>query len=134
MDHIPPLLVVLAMWLVGSYVTAIAQGWHLLSAEHPLTHHVGGRRWRLVDARLGFGVGLLTLGASAEGLLLIAFPLWRPGRPPILVPWTEVRFITCGFYWSTFIIGTPRVTLRIPPVVADEIRRYAQPTPGGTGE
>lgn len=118
-------LLVFAVWLAGSYATALAEGWHLLAAEHPLTHKVGGRRWRLLFARLGLCWGLLTLGASDEGLVLVAFPLWRPGRRPVLIPWRHVRFVDGGSYWSTLVVGKPRITLRVTPYVADEIREYA---------
>lgn len=96
----PPLALIIlfpfafvGMWLgVGTLLSEIS-GWARLARRFPGGPRPAGPR--ILGQVVGMGAvgenGITSIIASAEGLYLFSNPLFRFHRPPVMVPWTEVR-------------------------------------------
>lgn len=84
-----------AVWLGVCAVTAYVSRWPALAAHfraagrpegQPVEGQVRGMGWANEN-------GVTHLVVSAAGLYLYVNPLFRFGRPPLLLPWERVRFL-----------------------------------------
>lgn len=121
-------------WLI--WVMAHINGWSNLGHHYRTSGSFHGTVRRFRSGRLGWSNygGCLTVGTNPEGLYLAVLFLFRPGHPPLFIPWPDVR--------ATFIRGWlasrlelrfekyPLVTLRLPAhlgrqIAADASRSWA---------
>ena len=68
-------------------------GWRKLAAAYRTSQPFGGKLQRFQTARMRAGArykGCLNVGASPSGLFLSTYFPFRPGHPPLLVPWQDV--------------------------------------------
>lgn len=82
------------MWVGISALISRGSGWSRLVARYPAPAEPEGERILWTSAQLG-GVSFrsclnMTLGAS--GLYLVPSRLFRLFMPPMLVPWSDIRF------------------------------------------
>jgi hypothetical protein len=113
-DTIPPqyatplfFALFIAMWCAMGVFVAWAGGWAELAMHYRNEGPFEGRKWRFSSARFGSGTsysGMLTVGANRQGLYLAVLPLFRPGHPPLFIPWEDVR--KPARRWYDFF-GTP---------------------------
>ncbi len=63
-----------------------------MSRFYRLQDTFDGKRWHLRSGSMGLANynGCLTLGSDAGGLYLAVLFMFRPGHPPLLIPWGEV--------------------------------------------
>ena len=149
----PPELYVAALlllvWTGLMILIARVTGWALLAKAYPLPRPFRGDRWRFQSASMRYktNYGLcLTVGANPEGFYLaILFP-FRPGHPPLFIPWTDIsaavkpsrmfpyrqiglRFVELRFQ------RVPEVPLRIMERLGRRLARSADPAwPGPKDE
>ncbi|HEY1380157.1 MAG TPA: hypothetical protein VGF55_25370 [Gemmataceae bacterium] len=73
-------------------------GWSRLAAAYRHDGRFDGYRTRFASGELrgpllglpcNYG-GCLTLGSNPDGLYLAVLPLFRPGHPPLFIPWQDV--------------------------------------------
>jgi hypothetical protein len=77
----------------ASYLLSWVSGWHKLAQRYRFEREFVGERWRFQSAGMRWNTayrGILTVGANAEGLYLAVAFLFRPGHPPLLIPWREI--------------------------------------------
>lgn len=76
------------MWLVGQ-----VDGWGQLARHYRLTGPFPAERRRSGSGDVGEMqyTWTLDLAVRTEGLYLATHPLFRPGHPPLLIPWAAVR-------------------------------------------
>jgi len=107
-----------ALWVGVQILLARATGWTLLAHAYRLFAPFRGTTWRsptywmirmkwdnfaagltasfpflprdVPDEQFGSESGELKLGANAEGLYLAQSFAFRPGRPPLLIPWGDI--------------------------------------------
>lgn len=81
------------IWVFTLVAIGRLGGWARLARQYPARPQAGGVRLRFRSGRMryrtGYG-GCLILGADPAGLHLSIFFLFRPGHPPLFVPWPEV--------------------------------------------
>jgi hypothetical protein len=82
------------MWITVSISLSTIGGWRRLAEYYRLNTPFAGTKWHFRSASfrrfVGYN-GVLTVGASPEGLYLsVLFP-FRIGHPPLLIPWQHVR-------------------------------------------
>jgi hypothetical protein len=89
------LIAVAAVWVAIVGFLAQLSGWPALGRRFAHTPAVASDGAELRGEVLGVGPiaerGITRMTPTAEGLLLEAHPLFRFGRPTLLVPWAEVR-------------------------------------------
>lgn len=74
-------------------VIAHLTGWAALASAYPLARPFNGDRWWFQSASMRYGTnyGLcLIAGANRDGLYLSILLPFRPGHPPMFVPWTDI--------------------------------------------
>jgi hypothetical protein len=115
------------VWNGVCTVLSFISGWALLARKYKIRGRFTGRRWWFVSGRIGIvpiSLGLV-VGANSEGLYLAMIPLFRPGCPPLLIPWsdTSVPRERSSFVPSMdFQIGTsPSIVLSVDSHVAEGI-------------
>jgi hypothetical protein len=83
-----PLVWVMTVVLIGRF-----GGWAKLGREYPERPQLGGHRFRFQSARMKLGArygSCLVIGSDPAGLHVAVFFLFRPGHPPLFIPWHEV--------------------------------------------
>ena len=120
------LLLVAAVWLLVTTLLSALSGWPALAAAFPGGPIPDGERLR--GQVLGLGLvrenNVTTLVPCARGLYLYAMILFRLRRPPVLVPWSQVRYRDSRrLLWSRWYVldlggvTSIRVRQRLGPIL-----------------
>jgi hypothetical protein len=104
---IAPLVVVggVLWWAFVVSLIGLTSGWWSLSRSYRARDRFEGTRFGLCSARIGWSNygGCLTVGVNADGLHLAIFFPWRPGHPPLFVPWADVDAVFTKGWWTDFL-------------------------------
>ena len=103
-------------WIVFSYLLASMSGWRKLAEIYPATQPFSGRWMRPWAASMGWGVnynGLLNIGPDAAGIHISIFFLFRPGHPPLFIPFEEIT-ATEARIWRTKWLSMARLQFARP--------------------
>ena len=128
---------VVLWWCFVVFLVSRMSGWAVLARHYRLRDPFVGRRHRFQRLQLrwsNYG-GCVTVGTNADGLhLAVVFP-FRPGHPPLLIPWGEVvsAEVVRRWYaaWFEFrFAAAPGLSVRMTEtlgraVVADANRSWA---------
>ena len=90
------------MWLLVGAILSELSGWRRLADRFATGSRPEGKRLRRQVTGIGLTGenGVTGLILTPEGLYLYAHPLFRFRRPPVLVPWPEVRYVReRGMLW-----------------------------------
>ncbi len=82
------------MWVGVSYLLSRMSGWRALSQRYPAVAEPVGERLIWASAQLG-GVSFrscLNMTLSPAGLYMVPARMFRLFMPPLLIPWSDVRF------------------------------------------
>jgi hypothetical protein len=84
-----------ALWSLGNVAMAYLSGWVRLARAYRASRSPTGRRLRWRSGSLGLvgHGGILNFWVAPEGLYLKVNILFRPGNPPLLIPWPDVRVV-----------------------------------------
>ncbi len=121
---------------------AYAGGWQALARVYPDSPRSEGRRFHFCSARVGAWVSYnssLSVGANAWGVRLAVWPIFRPGHPPLFIPWNEIssgleRLLGMRLVVLSFA-QTPTTRVRISYGLAKKLAResggsFQLPLPG----
>jgi hypothetical protein len=81
------------LWCGVLFLIAVFSGWMTLSRRFRLTSAFTGPTWEFRSARMRWTShygNCLSIGADTAGLKLSVLFLFRPGHPPLFVPWAEI--------------------------------------------
>jgi hypothetical protein len=120
-------------WCAVSFLIAAVSGWMDLVQRFRLSSTFAGSTWSFQSASMRWMSryrSCLNVGADPSGLQLSMFFLFRPGHPPLFIPWSE---ITVARRWKFLFIPQVKLLLgreeQIPFVIsetlADRIRAAA---------
>jgi hypothetical protein len=119
--------IIAVVWLpIGCWILGQLDGWKRLYRRFPAAADGrAGPKFTFLSGRIGLVQWRNTLVAQVtpEGLRLSVIFLFRPGHPPLLFPWSEIKHANRlrDFPWRDFVefeIGAPRVTkIRLPAKV-----------------
>lgn len=132
---------VLGLWLAVNYIISLVSGWAELARVYCFSGKFEGRRWKFQSGQMRLLMNIhnaLTVGANQEGLYLQLFFPFRPGKPPLLIPWSDV---SCRegrlLFWKHVEFRfrqTPAVYLQLSFALAEKIAAASGPTwPGDRG-
>jgi hypothetical protein len=89
------LIAVAGVWLVVVWLLAMLSGWPALARRYAHDPAAGSDDAQILGQVIAVGPvaerSITRMTPTAAGLLLEAHPLFRFGRPTVLVPWAEVR-------------------------------------------
>ncbi len=91
---IPPLFLLISVpfWCGVCLLVSALGGWRRLAQTYRVREAFGGTTWPFCSGELGLANynGVLTLGADDRGLYLAVFVAFRPGHPPLFIPWPDI--------------------------------------------
>jgi|RhiMethySRZTD1v2_1073278.scaffolds.fasta_scaffold08901_11 hypothetical protein len=114
-----------ALWCAIVFLVSRIGGWGALSTRPPAPEPVEGRAFRYQSGSVGLMSyrNCLHIKVAPEGLHLSLPFFFRPGHPPLLLPWAELRDRQQGSLFSykyvQFQAGPKGVRLRIPAKVME---------------
>jgi hypothetical protein len=122
-----PIYFAVVWWGVLSFL-AMSGGWKRLARQFPDDKDLAGVAKQFCNGQFGwvnYG-NCLTVRLAPKGIYLSTFSLFRPGHPPMLIPWNEIHKVKeRSQLFLKFVemeIGDPRmVRIRLPDWVADYI-------------
>jgi hypothetical protein len=87
--------VFLVIWYFATVFIAVVSGWRELARVYPAERPIiGATEWRNRRGRMRYGSGYngcLNITANAMGMQLSLWSIFRPGHPPLFIPWTEIQ-------------------------------------------
>lgn len=128
-------------WCVLLWVIGGLGGWRTLARHYPLREPFSGHLHRFQRLQLSWCnySGCVTVGTNTDGLYFATIFLFRPGHPPVFIPWSEVasgEFVRrwYGSWLELRFAAAPRLRLRLPEpvgrrVAADASRSWAAADP-----
>ena len=122
-----PVLLV-GLWVAILHLIATASGWRALAGAYAGDRPFQGRTYSGVNGwvgMLGYGWSL-TVGGNREGFHMSVMRPFRPGQPPLFVPWDDVRFesgqaLLLGPVVDLRMRRVPRVRIRLPEGVVRDL-------------
>jgi hypothetical protein len=124
----------IGLWILILTIIARASGWATLATVYRLQESFDGQRWHLQTAQMRWATNYgncLTVGASPRGLYLAVLFLFRPGHPPLLVPWADIAVHMRQRTWFTVVEvrfrRVPGIPLRISARLAARLATAAGP-------
>jgi|SRR5579862_3687430 len=134
-------LIIVGLCLASFFLTSFLSGWFGLARKYRANQSFEGERWNFQSAKFIFVFGytyLLTIGASAEGLFLSVFFLFRVGHPPLFIPWQDISVRPTKFLWFQMyqfeFRQKPSVKVRLRESLGKKIQAAAgQSWPGDCG-
>jgi hypothetical protein len=96
-----------ALWIGITFLIGATGGWRTLSKTYAATNEFTGKRWHMQSGTMGGFArynNILTIGADARGLYLAVFALFRPGHPPLFIPWEFVRIQERRGWVFTYVV------------------------------
>jgi len=86
-------------WILLSSMIARISGWRALAESYPVSSDFSGKWLRFQSASLRWSsnyTGIVHFGADAKGLTLSVLFMFKPGHPPIFIPWTDIQVQSQG--------------------------------------
>jgi hypothetical protein len=124
----------ICLWILIWTIVARASGWAALAAVYRLQESFDGQRWHFQTAQMRWATNYgncLTVGVSPRGLYLAVLFLFRPGHPPLLIPWPDVAAHMRERTWFTTVElqfrRVPGIPFRIGARLAARLATAAGP-------
>jgi hypothetical protein len=124
-------LAIIGLVAVIMAVMGKISGWGRLAERYTASGVVPGNLHRFRSARIGWAGynNCLTFGGDMRGLYVAMFPLFRPGHPPLYIPWHDLEAYA-GDLWVVSYLEfrfpqMPGVRLRVSRSLGDSLIREA---------
>jgi hypothetical protein len=125
------LIVFPAWWMFVLSMLGRMSGWRRLATQYETRTEPEGEKLRGQSMRLSSTSynGAVNFVFAANGFYLAAWAIFRPGHPPLLIPWSDIRYVgPKKILWMTFdafeIKANPPLTFHVLPKVSSRIRPY----------
>ncbi|MGJ8656747.1 MAG: hypothetical protein ACSHX6_09865 [Akkermansiaceae bacterium] len=116
---IPTLMI--GFWCFVCFILSFVGGWGRMAKRYPSNNLPTGDRFTSRSLKVGLTNynRCLTIHANQEGIHLAIWLIFRPGHPPIFLPWSELKNQRpSSFLWINYLrveVGSPKTTtLSIP--------------------
>jgi hypothetical protein len=128
---VPGIFIALAaFWCLICTLIGLVSGWNALSTRFtalskpsgeflqagPLFHSVYLRFW-------GHYSSVVRMISAPDALYLSALFPFRPGHPPLCIPWNEITFGRTKFLWQKYVVLTLGNEERIPLRISEGMAR-----------
>lgn len=122
----------LAVWFFSMHLIAWVGGWRDLARLYRVdTPIAAARAWRNRYGKMRYGTGYngcLNVAANAMGMQLSLWSIFRPGHPPLFIPWTDIETEPVhGMFFESIRFSFPRANtwLLLRRDLAEEVLRNA---------
>ena len=90
------------LWLLVSTILSVMSGWTDLAKRFRSSRRPDGRTlsWQVVSVGFVPENGVTALVVGRDGLYLSSFLIFRFMRPPLLIPWSEVRLVSSRSFFG----------------------------------
>lgn len=130
MEKYIPLLFIPLLWTAVSLFLSRISGWRALAEVYHSDSPFEGKRWRMQNASLRWGVNYgycINVGVNHSGIHLCPVFLFRIGHPPLFVPWSDVstkleKELFVGQVVRLVFSGKTGIPFRIRKTLAHKIR------------
>jgi len=122
-EELIPILI-LCVWVLVLLGISSLSGWARLASVYRRTEPFTGNLWKYQSARMrGFMRynNCLTVGANSGGLYLSTFFLFRPGHPPLFIPWRDIMITSFGRD-GRYLKFHFREIPEVPFIISDKLR------------
>jgi hypothetical protein len=122
------------LWCAITYLIAWIGGWRDLADVYSDTRDFQGELFRMRSGTMRAHVGYnncLTFGANRQGLVLKVFALFRPGHPPLFVPWVDIVGRPGKIWFFPATIVTFKRVPGVPLKIAVRLGRDLEQAAGG---
>ena len=127
------------IWFGVLYLLGHLGGWSGIAAEYRAREPFDGKRWSFQSGQFGWSNygSCVTVGANPRGVYFsVLFP-FRPGHPPLFVPWEDVSMAEGrGTFTSYVDLRFRRVSqtrVRLSKRLGDRLRSQSGSTWPGAG-
>ena len=106
-------------WSAIVFFISFASGWSQLKQIYRTDMPFTGELSRFLSGRLRRATysGVLVIGRNGEGLYLRPLMPYRPGHPPLFIPWDEIEMSEGKVLFSTYtemiFSQAPHITFRL---------------------
>jgi len=125
-------------WCLIVNLISLVSGWRVLARRFGLQQPFMGPTWNWQSARIRFARynSCLTVGADPMGIFLRPMVLFRPGHPPLFIPWTEItvrsRSTMFGQYPQLMLGSSEQIAFTMNSTLASRLESAAASSwPGG---
>jgi hypothetical protein len=83
-----------AFWIGLVYIVSYISGWRDLAEKYPYRGEVLTEKRHFLSLSMRFASnynGCVTIGGNPQGLYLSVLFIFRPGHPPLFIPWHEIE-------------------------------------------
>jgi hypothetical protein len=111
------------MWIGVCILLARLGGWRRLAQRYPAQQQANGKRFRMQSAKVGpvSYNGCLNFCAAQQGLQISVIFIFKPGHPPVFIPWDEIRVKSVHrFLWIRWVL----LEVGVPRIVTMQVRTY----------
>lgn len=133
-------LFIASVWVLALTFASVLSGWftlanHFRSALEPSgeTRSASGLFSTVYFRYWTHYSGIIRFTSAADGLYLSVFFLFRPGHPPLRIPWSEISFSRTQWFFRSYVVlilGTAeQIPLRIPQRMAERLGILNGPPP-----
>ena len=116
-------------WLVIVWLIAKLSGWSKLADSYPSRIPFNETCWSLQSARFRWNSnysGILRVCADSQALHLSVFSLFRPGNPPLSIPWEDISATAYGIGVELRFYRTENVPIRISRRLAGRLEQASE--------
>lgn len=127
-----------ASWTAVFWIIGQLDGWHALAAHYRISRPTRPFEHRFVTVGLSMMAWYrysMQIALTPEGITITPFSVFRPGHPPLHIPWSEVVCAQPVQIWATDALeirtrAAPHVPLLLPrTLLAAHTRRLPPHTP-----
>lgn len=118
------LVVFVLFWSFVVWFIAQISGWRQLAEAYPARRPFNEQCWSWQSGRLRWASGyngILVVCADRQALHLRTLIFFRPGNPPMSIPWEEIDGRKRGFMVELRFQRAESIPLRIMPGLADRL-------------
>jgi hypothetical protein len=124
------LIASVAFWCLVCYLIGLMSGWSSLARRFTAQSEPSGQT--LQAGPLFYSVYLRFWGhyssvvraiSTTDALYLSVLLPFRPGHPPLCIPWNEIAFARTKFLWQRFVVLTLGSEEQIPLRITERMAR-----------
>lgn len=120
------ILAFVIFWSAIVWLIARLSGWSKLGDVYPARIPFNETCWSMQSARLRWNSGysgVIRVCADSQALHLSVFPMFRPGNPPLSIPWEDITTVSHIFGVELRFYRAENIPIRISRRLAEQLEQ-----------